>query len=348
MSTQRGHRGLVSSLGWQSQICVNKTGDWDVIAQRLDHGAPAHCVWRKVLPVSDSLAVAAIGGRRPRLALDEVERRVLNTARELLIGRQGGLTVSLEHINLEVIIAAAGVPRSSAHRRWPTKDDFVLDFLCDIAGPDWAGTAAFDAETIRVAVATAQQHADWLATVEGRVRLRRELVRVSARKNFETLMQSSDWRTYVALTATVVSMPEDRGRARIQERLRESETTFIERMTTFYSGMAQVLGFRARAPFTFRHLAATGAAIVEGLALRQMVNLELVSEPLELDAPSGGSEEWVLAAQGFLAVLEAMTEMDPDFPDPDANQIAAIAAASTDDLAEAIVPGLASFNRPKD
>ena len=74
-------------------------------------------------------AASAARGRRPRLRLPELEERVLRTAQELLIDQGQGLSVGLDHINLEVVIAASGVPRSSAYRRWPTKEDFVLDFL---------------------------------------------------------------------------------------------------------------------------------------------------------------------------------------------------------------------------
>lgn len=278
-------------------------------------------------------------GRRRRLSLEEVEKLVMAKARELLITETGGLTVSLDHINLEVIIAAAGVPRSSAHRRWPTKDAFVVDFLCDIAGPNWFGTAAFDRDTISVAIGVVQKGADLLATEEGRVALIREAVRVGAKQNFDAIVASNEWRTYVALTATVISIPDEEVRNRIKSRLREAETTFIERMTTFYAGMSAMLGFRPKAPYTFRHLAAAGAAIVEGLSLRRIVNLELVTEPLQLPDPDGvGTTEWTLAAAGFLAILESMIEINPDHQTLDEQQRADFAGSDTEQLVAMIAP----------
>lgn len=280
---------------------------------------------------------SAASSRRPRLTLEEVEDRVMRTAHELLIGETGGLTVSLEHINLEVIIGAAGVPRSSAHRRWPTKDDFVVDFLCNLAGPNWFGTAAFDPETIRVAIGVVQQQSELLATEEGRWYLTREAVRVGAKQNFEKIVESVEWRTYVALTATVMSIPDEETRNLIQEKLRASESGFIERMTRFYAGMASVLGFRARPPYTFEHLAGAGAAIVEGLALRAIVSLDLVRDPLQLQDPDGLAKEWTLAAAGFLAILESIVEPDPHHTPLTTEQIAEFAAASSDDLVALIV-----------
>jgi AcrR family transcriptional regulator len=299
-------------------------------------------------PVSAELVSAARGGRRQRMSLQEVERRVIAKARELLIGQQGGLTVSLEHVNLEVIIAAAGVPRSSAHRRWPTKDEFVVDFLCDVAGPHWAGTAAFDPETIRVAVRTAQENAELLGSApdaatlaRNRRKLLREVVRVAARQNFNAILSSSEWRTYVALTATVVSMSDTAAQARIQQNLRLSENTFIDRMTTFYSNMASFLAFKPRSPYTFRHLAAAGAAIVEGLALRHLLGIEVVDAPLHLPDDDGGGTEWALAAAGFLAVLDSMTEMDTESPPLSPEEVEWFRTASIDELIAVVAPDLA-------
>ncbi len=279
-------------------------------------------------------------GRRRRLSLEEVEQRVMAKARELLIGETGGLTVSLDHINLEVIIAEAGVPRSSAHRRWPTKDDFVVDFLCDIAGPNWFGTAAFDVETIRKAIRVVQERAELLGTEEGRSIILHEAVRVAAKQNFDAIVTSSEWRTYVALTATVISIPDEQVRNKILTKLREAEMTFIDRMTTFYAGMSTVLGFRPKPPYTFRHLAAAGAAIVEGLSLRRIVNLELVTEPLKMpNHDGGGTTEWTLAAAGFLAIIESMIESNPDHQSIDEQQRADFAAADIDQIVAMIAPG---------
>jgi AcrR family transcriptional regulator len=279
-----------------------------------------------------SVASAAVGGRRHRMSLDEVERAVLDTARDLLIGQQGGLTVSLDHINLEVIISAAGVPRSSAFRRWPTKEDFVLDFLCDLAGPNWAGTAAFDEETLRTAIQVAQQNIDLLTgSVDDRRRLIDEIVRIAARQNYEAIITSPEWRTYVALTATLASMSDETARDRVRSRLYESETTFIKRMTTFYAAMGDFLGFRLKEPYTYDHLTAAGAAIVEGLALRHTLGIELVDQPIPI-TEGGETRQWVLAAAGFKAVLDAMIDLDPDFKAPPKAELATIAAASVDDL----------------
>jgi AcrR family transcriptional regulator len=59
--------------------------------------------------------------------------------------------VSVDHLALDEVIKEAGVARTSVYREWRTKDEFYLDLLCDMAGPSWQGTAAFDEETIKLA-----------------------------------------------------------------------------------------------------------------------------------------------------------------------------------------------------
>ncbi|MGY2084871.1 TetR/AcrR family transcriptional regulator [Blastococcus sp. SYSU DS0539] len=281
---------------------------------------------------SIDLAQAAVGGRRGRLSLEEVRQRVLDTARTLLV-EQGGLRVSLEHINLEVIIAAANVPRSSAFRQWKTKEDFVVDFLCEVAGrPDWIGTAAFDERTITAALTAVQDNAHLLTdSPVDRRKLLDEVVRRAIARNFEILMESQAWRTYVALTAMVASMPAEEARSRILDRLHESETTFIRRMTNFYTNMSAFLGFRLRPPFTYEHLTAAGAAVIEGLALRYGLNLSLIDEPLSITA-DGETREWFLAAAGYKAVLDAMVEFDEDYVVPDEETMAGILTAPLESL----------------
>lgn len=274
-------------------------------------------------------------GRRRRLSLQEVEERVMAKARELLIGETGGLTVSLEHINLEVIVAAAGVPRSSAYRRWQTKDEFVVDFLCVIAGSNSFGTA-MDPGTIRLGVRLMQERAELLANEDGRRALLRESLRTGVRRDFEAIGVSSEWRTYVALTATVMSITDEDARNKIQMKLRDTETALIDGMTNFYDGLSAFLGFRPRAPYTFRHLAAAGAAVMEGLSLRRIVNPELVTEPLQVPDQEGGTTEWTLAAAGFLAILESMIETNPDHQSMDEQQRADFSAADTDQIVSMI------------
>src|SRR5689334_20987803 len=105
-------------------------------------------------------------GRRARLTNDQVARRMLDAAQSLV--EETGLTVSLEHLSFEEVIQRARVSRSAAYRLWPYKDEFFVDLLCDLAGPSWQGTAAFDKETILLVEELVTKNFDRVATAEGR------------------------------------------------------------------------------------------------------------------------------------------------------------------------------------
>jgi hypothetical protein len=68
----------------------------------------------------------------------------------------------------------------------------------------------------------------------------------------------------------------------------------------------------ARTIPSYETLAAVGASVVEGLALRQVLVPEVVNKPIIIEGPDG-PEEWHLAALGFFGVLEQSIEPDPDY-----------------------------------
>ena len=285
---------------------------------------------------------AADAGRRRRLNLDEVEDRVMATARDLLIRQTGGLAVGLGHINLEVIIAAAGVPRSSAYRRWPTKDDFVTDFLGELASNPY-GTA-IDSETVRRGAQVIQQNINQIDDKEDRKRILRESLRLGVRREFGLSDTSPEWRTYVALAATVMSIDDEEARDKILAKIQETEAALLDGTVSFYAGVASVLGLRPKPPYGFRHLAAAGAAVGDGLALRSMANPTLVRTTLPVPNIDGsGTADWTLAAASFLAIVELMIEDDPDYEAMTEKERADFAAIGSDQIVEHLISrGLAA------
>lgn len=250
---------------------------------------------------------------RRRLSQEEVRRRVMAAARELLV--EGGLTVSLDHISLEEIIQHAAVPRTSVYRLWPRRDEFVMAFLRELGGAE----ARFGADVDEVAVGTAerviQDHLEWLYDVAGRRALLRETIREGALAVFDTVIDSSEWRTYVALIATVLSTPDPGVREEIAAALRGAEKAFIKQMAKFYEGIANVLGFQLHPGYRLDHLVTASAALIQGLALRRILSPELVTEVLMRDGPSG-SEPWSLAALGLHSIIENMVIEDPGYIEP--------------------------------
>lgn len=247
--------------------------------------------------------------RPERSTSEERLRRRLLDAAQSLVEAQGGLRVSLDQLSLDQVLNHAGVSRSSAYRVWPNKHEFNLDVLCDLAGPSWQGTAAFDEATIKLARDIVAERLGDLATAEGRRRVLVETIRQAAQQNYEAVVKSGQWRTYVALTATVLSIPQEHAddRKRILDALQTAELTFLSKMADFYSDMSIILGVRLKPHVPdFVTLAAAGASVVEGLSLRQLLASAVVQTPLE-DVDEDG-QRWHLAALGFLGVFDKLVE----------------------------------------
>lgn len=241
-----------------------------------------------------------------------LRRRMLDAAQRL-VEQDGGLAVSLENLGMDRVIKEAGVSRTSVYREWANKDAFYVDLLCDLAGPSWQGTAAFDDETIELARNIVAEHLDDLTTPEGRERLIREVIRVAAKRNFDAITRSTQWRTYVALTATALSLPDDESRQRVQASLQAAEHKFLANMTRFYDDMATVLGYKLRKHVdSYETVAAVGGSIVEGLALRQILVPHILARPVMVTT-SGGVEEWNLAAISFFNLMMGMIEPNADY-----------------------------------
>jgi AcrR family transcriptional regulator len=269
--------------------------------------------------------------RRQRIPADEVRAKMLTAARDLVFA--SGVTVSLEELRLEDVIRHAGVPRSSVYRIWPYKGDFVDDLLCHLAGPDWFGAAAFDQDTIDLALKVVADHEQMLGTPGGRRAVVLEAARQAVLRNFRAIVTSREWQIYIALVATARSARDDEARARIGEALGGSQAAFITRMAEFYQLMADGLGLRLRSPaYSYTHVAAAAGALVEGLALRQILaeaqrgnpgsrtrqhrhlDLEqLISSPLPGPGIDGKPAVWSLAAIAFTGILDTFVEPDPNY-----------------------------------
>lgn len=266
--------------------------------------------------------------RRPRLAAEEVRERMFAAAKEII--RSDGVLISLEEIRLDDVIYHAGVPRSRAYRVWPYKGDFVNDLLMHLAGPEWMGTAGFDPETLLVATEVVLEHWDRLATPEGRRAVVCETVRLAIRRNITAIMQTVQWETYVALAATARGSSNDESRPQLNAALQRTEVLLIGLMSEFYAAMFDAVGLQLRNEgLTYGHLAVAGAAVVDGIALRNNLaaansgheNREELGRSLEalLENPvpgpgiDGGKADWTIAAWAYLGILDAATEPIPDW-----------------------------------
>jgi AcrR family transcriptional regulator len=247
--------------------------------------------------------------RRRRLSDHETERRVLAAA--LAMVERTGLTVSLEHISFEEVIRDADVSRSSAYRRWPHKDLFFSDLVRELASNPSPGIVDAEAELIRRIVT---ERSDWLETADGRHALAAELFRQLAVLDFDTLYGSPQWRTYLALHSTFMSLSDGRVRDDVQSALAAAERGRLARVARAWEYMAGLLGYRLRPELgvTFQTLATLLSGTLRGLVILALSMPDIAEQRVQA-TPFGAAaaSEWSVPGLGLAGLASALIEPDP-------------------------------------
>jgi hypothetical protein len=265
---------------------------------------------------------------------------MLDAGRELAL--EAGAALTIEHLRLEEVIQRARVPRSSAYRLWPYKEEYIDDLLCYLAGPgSWlSDRAVVDPSTSSMIRQLLDANQAMTGTPEGRRALMREVIRVTADRNYRTLSESAPWRLHMALVATLGSTRAGQARRQIAAALEDAQTRSREMMVAMFGYLAGELGLRVRDPaLTFEHMQMAGGLLVQGIALRNvqvqaargdregacadasclvMAHVDaLLNAPIPGPGLDGGTAPWSLAAFAYLGVVEAFIELDPHFvPSP--------------------------------
>ena len=223
-----------------------------------------------------------------------------------------GLTVSLDHLSFEAVISDADVSRTAAYRTWPNKELFLNDLVRELAR----------AATPRAVVENASwglisglvlADAERLADPAERWALGVELMRQAADGDFAVMHASAEWRTYLALNATFLSITDPILRDEVQAALAAAQQRFVDGIAAGWQLLVGLLGFRLRAGVTsFDTLAAMISASVRGLVLMALADPGIASDRLEADPFGGGTASWSLAALGCASIAAAFLEPDPD------------------------------------
>jgi hypothetical protein len=279
---------------------------------------------------------------------------MLEAGRDLAL--EAGAALTIEHLRLEQVIQRAQVPRSSAYRVWPYKDDYIDDLLSYLAGTGsiYSGRPVFAPETFDAVQEILAGNRALLASAEGRRALLLEVVRVTLAANYEMLTNSGPWRLHMALAATLGSTRSGAARTRIAAALEDAQAISRDSMVVLFGFLAAQIGLRMRdQERTVEHLQLAGGLLVQALALRNTqvqaaiegadgipaagradgpasargaagsdgvpaaVHVDgLLNAPLPGPALHGGTAPWTLAAFAYLGVLDAFAELDPDFVPP--------------------------------
>jgi AcrR family transcriptional regulator len=279
-----------------------------------------------------TLAPTGLARRGRRLSDQETERRMLRAAMAMV--NRTGLTVSLDHLSFEDIIRDADVSRSAVYRRWPYKDLFFSDLVQHLARDAVPGIAEDELELLKQIAAA---RPDWLETPELRYRLLLELFRQLSLLDFQAMLGSPGWRTYIALHATVMSIADGALRDQVQAALAASEQDHNARIAQAWQQLTALFGYRLRpeSGITFEDLATLLSATMRGLVVMALsapdvASHRVVARPFGADA----EEEWSLPSLGLGGMASAFLEPDPAVQ-WDAGRIAAVRQA----LADLVLPG---------
>ncbi len=255
-------------------------------------------------------APTGLARRGRRLPDQETERRMLRAAVAMV--HRTGLTVSLEHISLEDVIRDADVSRSSVYRRWPYKDLFFSDLVKELAKDATPAIADGELALIKRIVAA---HPGWLGTPELRRSLLAELFRQLALFDFQALYGSAEWRTYIALHATFMSLTDGGLRDQVQAALAQSEQGRIARISGAWQHLAALFGYRLRPGLdaTFETVATLIDATMRGLIIMALSMPDIAEHRLQA-SPFGAAsvDEWSLPAVGLAGIATTFLEPDPE------------------------------------
>lgn len=258
---------------------------------------------------SNQQAPTGLARRGRRLSDRETEQRMLRAATAMI--NRTGLTVSLDHISFEDVIRDADVSRSAVYRRWPFKDLFFSDLVKELAANATPAIVADELDLIKRVVA---ERLDWLETPELRHSLYVELFRQLSLLDFQMLYGSPEWRTYLALHATFLSIADGELRDQVQVALAKSERDHIARVARAWEHLAGVFGYRLRPELgaTFETVATLVDATMRGLVITALSMPEIANYRAQA-RPFGaaGTAEWSLPAMGLVGIGSTFLEPDP-------------------------------------
>lgn len=236
--------------------------------------------------------------------------RVVDAAVALVHER--GLTVGLDRISLEEAIAASGVARATAYRRWPTKSDFLRQVLLRVvADAHLEPESDEDIAWVRTLVA---EHRASLVTPEGWRTFVVEALRVTTESDFRRLATSRVWRDHLALRATCASLPEGELRDTVAAELAASEHAFTRHRARVYARLPAIMGYRL-VPWLdpddgFTLMAEATGALMTGLVARAAI---VPARPPVLLRAFGSTVEapWTTEAYAIVAAVLSFLEPDP-------------------------------------
>lgn len=248
--------------------------------------------------------------RRKRLTDKETEERMMAAALDGI--RAKGLSVSVDHFNLEELIRQAGVARSAVYRKWPSKELFFAQFVREVAARNRFAARGVDDNLVSGLQQVVSNRVDDLETTQGRRAVLVELGRLGADENFRNVRTSKEFQTHIAMVATLGSLDDGDFSDEIRESLAQVESKHFEQMVNLYELLGRVVGYKPCQGVSFRSIAIQCGAVVQGFAVYANTNkTDVVDDHVECDPFGVGQTSlWSKVAIAFTAVLLANVELD--------------------------------------
>jgi AcrR family transcriptional regulator len=249
--------------------------------------------------------------RAPRIPREQLRVQVLDAAQELLA--HGGLSVGLHQLNMEELIRRVGVPRSSAFAAFGGKDELLTELMLRLLEPRGAHALGYSPGSASVATEVLARHGALLLAADatpdpaGAALVLREAIRLALAQNVADTVRSAEWRTYMALSVSVESLPPNQ-QPRVRVALQAAETRFLTQMAELYRSLFEHLGRRPAAGVTWLQIAAVGASVVEGMASKRLIGITDADGTVQRDGIDGAPVEWEITALAFAGMVEGLTE----------------------------------------
>ena len=196
------------------------------------------------------------------------------------------------------------------YRRWPYKT-FFSDLVRELA-KDATPTLVNDEMAMMRRVIG--EHHDWIETPEKRRGLLLELFRQLSVLDFEAVYGSPQWRTYIALHATFMSLVDVDLRQQVQLALSQTEQDRIARIASSWEQISALFGYRLRPELgaSFETLATLLNAKLHGLALMALSMPDIATHRFQARPFEANAEaEWSITAMGTAILATAFLEPDP-------------------------------------
>jgi len=201
------------------------------------------------------------------------------------------------------------VTNASVIRRvWKNQADFQADVLMTIALDDHHHLVELGLGAVKPILDNVD-----VRSPTSREETMRELCRVVGGVNARAVRQPSDWPLWIGVWALAASGQPLDYRQRIESALFTGLDKFMEQVVEAYSAMADLLGFRLRAPFSLRQFAVAADSLGQGYGLHERVDGSIAEEIELATGPGGRLQTWTLFAVAFECLVQRFFEIDPDW-----------------------------------